>query len=308
MKVIALTPRGYCHGVVSAIQTLKTVASDPTIKKPIHVLGMVVHNQKIVDDFTALGVISINDAKASRLELIDTISHGTVVITAHGVSDDVIAQARHNNLEVIDTTCRDVKRSQDTVKYYLSMGYDVIFIGKKSHPESETVLQYSSAVHLVDSVAMVDKLTLNNPLVALTNQTTMSVFDVQDIGEKVRHKYPHVEVIEALCDATKTRQLAVMHQDKDTDHCFVVGDKRSHNANKLVEVSNSHGVSASLIQSIEDIHLPSLKHHTKVSVTSGASTPTALTKEVIEFLSQFNKDDPKTHHQVSQVKDQNLFL
>ncbi len=308
MNVIALTPRGYCHGVVNAIQTLKTIVNDPTVKRPIYVLGMIVHNQKIVEDFNALGVISLNDTHASRLALIDTITDGTVVITAHGVSDAVLAKAKAKNLQVIDTTCRDVKRSQDTVKQYLSAGYDVLFIGKKSHPETETVLQYAKTVHLIDSAAMVDTLKIKNPLIALTNQTTMSVFDVHDISEKIRLKYPHVEIIEALCDATKTRQLAVMHQNKNTDHCFVVGDKRSHNANKLVEVSLAHGVNASLIQSVEDIDLDVLKHTTQVSVTSGASTPTALTKEVLDFLIQFDKDDPKTHYKISHIKDQNLFL
>lgn len=307
MRVTALTPRGYCHGVVSAVGTLKRIATDDTVKRPIHVLGMIVHNQKIVNDLDRLGVTTLHEKGVSRLELLDHVEEGTVVFTAHGVSDDVRRKAKAKGLDIIDTTCRDVTRSQRTVEAYIRDGYDVIFIGKKDHPESETVRSFGERVHIISDEADVASLEIDNPNIALTNQTTMSLFDVYGISEAVRQRYPEVEMIEEICDATKTRQLAVKNQDKNTDHCFVVGDPHSNNSRKLVEVSKRAGVDASLIESVEDIDVESLKGFDKVSVTSGASTPTKLTSEVVRFLSNFDPESPATHDNRSLVKHKNLF-
>ncbi|MFW6285465.1 MAG: 4-hydroxy-3-methylbut-2-enyl diphosphate reductase, partial [Bacillota bacterium] len=207
-----------------------------------------------------------------------------------------------------DTTCRDVLRSQRTVEAYIHEGYDVVFIGKKDHPESETIRSFGQRAHVVSNEEDAENLAIDNPRIALTNQTTMSLFDVYGLSEAIRKRYPSVEVIEEICDATKTRQLAVKNQPKDTDHCFVVGDPHSNNSRKLVEVSKQSGIPASLIESVEDIDIERLKTFKKVSVTSGASTPTRLTNEVLRFLKAFDKEDPTTHDQTSTVKNTNLFL
>jgi 4-hydroxy-3-methylbut-2-enyl diphosphate reductase len=307
MKVQALIPRGYCHGVVHAINTLKKLVKDPTIKRPIYVLGMVVHNTKITQDFSELGIITLHDPKKTRLELLDLVSEGTIVFTAHGVSDAVYQKATTKNLDIIDTTCKDVKRSQNIVKSYLASGYHVLFIGKKHHPEVETVLSYSDRVHLITNENDIAALTIEqNEKLALTNQTTMSLFDVYTISEALKKRYPNLEIIEEVCNATKTRQLAVMHQDKAIDHCFVVGDTHSNNASKLVEVSKKHGVKASLIRSIEDIDHNQLKDYQYVSVTAAASAPSQITKEVIDFLKAYNPSNPKNPTK-SRVLTNNLF-
>jgi len=307
MEVIALTPRGYCHGVVHAIGVLKRLAYDDTVKHPIYVLGMVVHNQKIVNDFTDLGITTLHNPNKTRLDLLDEVDSGTVVFTAHGVSNQVIQKAKDKGLDVVDTTCKDVTVSQNTVLEYLDNDFDVLFIGKHNHPESETVLTYGNRVHLITSSLDVDALQIDSQKIALTNQTTMSLFDVYKLTEKILNKYPQTEVIEELCAATKTRQLAVMQQDQSIDFCFVVGDPHSNNSNKLVSVSKENGINASLIEGVEDLDIEHLKTLKKVSVTSGASTPTQITKEVISFLSSFDKNKPETHDTTSDVNKKNLF-
>ncbi|MFW5841821.1 MAG: 4-hydroxy-3-methylbut-2-enyl diphosphate reductase [Bacillota bacterium] len=302
MEVLALTPRGYCHGVVNAIKIMRNLVHDEHVKKPIHVLGMVVHNRKITDEFNALGLKALDDTHKSRLELLDEIDDGTIVFTAHGVSDLVYEKAISKGLEIIDTTCTDVKTSQETIKNYLKADYDVIFIGKKHHPESETALSYSDKVHLVTSVSDVLDLRIDNDRIAITNQTTMSLFDIYKITEAIRAKFELAVLIEEQCDATKTRQLAVMNQPKDVDHCFVVGDPKSNNSNKLVSVAQKEGIAASLIQGIEDLDIDYLKTINKVSVTSGASTPSQVTKEVVTFLEAFDKNDESTHDTTSSIK------
>ncbi len=306
MHVLALTPRGYCHGVVDAIRTLRDIAHDQSIPRPIHVLGMIVHNKKIVDDFEALDIHTLDDTKQTRLDLLDAIDSGTVVFTAHGVSDRVFEKAKAKNLTIIDTTCKDVKHSQDIIKAHLAQGFHVVFIGKHHHPESETVSSYHDTnVHVVQHSDDVEALDLGDAPIAITNQTTMSLFDIYHLAEAVQHKFAQAYLIEELCDATKTRQLAVKQQPSSIDMCFVVGDTRSNNSKKLVEVSNNNGVKAKLIQSVEDLDIEELKNYTSVSVTSGASTPSQVTKEVVTFLKAFNKDDETTHDATSKLK--NLF-
>ena len=305
MQVLALTPRGYCYGVVDALKKLKDLANDETVERPIHVLGMVVHNQKIVDDFKALGIHTVHDPKRSRLSLLDDINEGTVVITAHGASDAVLNKAKKKGLTIVDTTCKDVKLSQDTIKAYVKLGYVVLFIGKHNHPESETAKSYSDNVFIIETINDLEDLDLAQENIAVTNQTTMSLYDIFPLFEAIKARYPNVELIDEQCDATRTRQLAVMHQPKDTDHCFVVGDRHSNNSHKLVEVALKQGIPANLIESVEDLDINYLKSLHKVSVTSGASTPSRVTKEVIDYLSSFDAIAPKPL--VSQVKKVNLF-
>jgi len=306
MKVFPISPRGYCHGVVSAIHEMRAIAKDESLPKPVTVLGMVVHNQKIVNDFEALGLKTLHDPKKTRLELLEEIDEGTVVFTAHGVSEAVYRRAEEKGLTVIDTTCKDVKTSQRTIKEHLEKGYSVLFIGKHTHPESETARGFGEDVHIVETEEDIKTITPKRDKLALTNQTTMSLYDIFTLSEKIKHRFPHVKVIEEICDATKARQKAVMEQP-DVDHCFVVGDPRSNNSKKLVSVAKERGLSASLIESVEDLNVDHLKTLSSVSVTSGASTPTQITKEVVEFLKRFDPNDPNTQSTKSRIKDKNLF-
>ncbi len=306
MKVIPLNPRGYCHGVVGAINTLKKIAADETVKRPIHVLGMVVHNQKIVDDFSELGIRTLDSRHKSRLDLLDDIEGGTIVFTAHGVSDQVYTKAREKGLDIIDTTCRDVTLSQDVIKAYIKAGYHVLFAGKHEHPESETATSISTHVTVIETETDLENLHITRKKIALTNQTTLSFYDLFSLVETAKKKFPSLEVIEEICDATKQRQNAVKMLPETTDHLFVVGDVRSNNAAQLVKVANQKGIAATLINSVEDLDIAMLETMNTVGVTAAASTPSQLTKEVIDYLETFNPEAPHTPE--SKVLNQNIFI
>jgi len=306
MKTVKITPRGYCHGVVNAINTI-TKIGDLSTKKPIYILGMVIHNKKVVESFDDLGVITLDDKGKTRLELLDEIDSGTVVFTAHGVSPEVFKKAKEKGLDIIDTTCKDVYKSQDVVVEYLNNGYDIIYIGKKHHPESEAAMGISPKVHFVETIDDVKHFNLSSDKIAVTNQTTMSFSDVFLLAEQAKKIYPQLEFIDEICNATRIRQEAISKQD-GIDHCFVVGDKLSNNSQKLAYVSKTTAnVDATLIESVEDIDIEVLKTFETVSVSSGASTPTKVTNEVIQFLEKFDKNDPSTHNNVSSITPQNLF-
>jgi 4-hydroxy-3-methylbut-2-enyl diphosphate reductase len=306
MKTIKISPRGYCHGVVNAINTI-TKLTEKSIDKKITILGMVIHNKQVIEAFEQKGIKTLHSDTKTRLELLDLIDEGIVVFTAHGVSDQVREKAKAKGLEVIDTSCTDVLKTQNVIKELLKDGHDIIYIGKHGHPESEAANAISEQVHLIQKIEEIKDLNITNPNISVTNQTTMSIFDIYQIVETLKKTYPNLNFVDEICNASRIRQEAVRNQSSEIDHCFVVGDVLSNNSKKLAQVSKEEAhIDATLIENVEDIDIEKLKTYQCVSVTSGASTPTSITNEVIAFLQAFDKDDINTHQNKSKITPNNL--
>ncbi len=294
MEVIKITPRGYCYGVVDAMVIARNAALDPSLPRPIYILGMIVHNKHVTDAFAEEGIITLDGE--NRLEILEKIDHGTVIFTAHGVSPEVKKRALEKGLVTIDATCPDVTKTHRLIEQKLADGYDIIYIGKKGHPEPEGAVGINpERIHLVETIDDVKRLSIHNERIMVTNQTTMSQWDVADIMAKVKEKYPHVEMHKEICLATQLRQEAVAEQAKEADVTIVVGDPRSNNSNRLAQVSEEiAGTKAYRVADVTEIDINWIKDAKKVAVTAGASTPTPITKEVIDFLEQFDPNDPST--------------
>lgn len=289
MEVIKITPRGYCHGVVGAIQLVRRVARDPDVPRPIYVLGQIVHNRHVVEEMDRLGVITLDGD--DRLSLLEQIESGTVIFTAHGVSPAVKIRAREKGLHVVDATCPDVTRTHELIAELVSRGYEVIYIGKKGHPEPEGAVGVAPGhVHLVERAEDLDALTFSpGQKLAVTNQTTLSQWDTRALMDQVKARWPQTEVYNEICLATQQRQEAVAKMAPQADLVLVVGDRRSNNSNRLVQVAQELAArEAHLVDSVDEIDPAWLKGKRKVAVTSGASTPTHITRAVIEFLEQYN--------------------
>lgn len=301
MNVIDLRPRGYCHGVVRALQMVKKVIQDESYPRPIHILGLIVHNKRITEAFSHFGVVSLDDPKKTRLELLDSIESGTVIMTAHGVSDQVIAKATEKGLTVVNATCKDVTKVHDAVKTHLELGYEVVYIGHENHPEPEGVLGISKDITFlskaIDAMNFIQRFP-DRPLF-VTNQTTLSRYDINVVLDVLKVKYPDLTFDDDICDATTTRQKAVIEQPK-VDLCIVVGDSLSSNSNKLAFVSTQErNIPSFRIEGVSDINPEWFKDVESVSITSGASTPTKLTNEVIQYLKQFEYTKKETWEHVS---------
>jgi 4-hydroxy-3-methylbut-2-en-1-yl diphosphate reductase len=294
MEVIKIAPRGYCYGVVDAMVIARNAALDKSLPRPIYILGMIVHNKHVTDAFVEEGIITLDGA--NRLEILEKIDSGTVIFTAHGVSPEVKKRAKEKGLVTIDATCPDVTKTHDLIREKQAEGYEVIYIGKKGHPEPEGAVGIApDIVHLVETIHDVEALDIKSEKIIVTNQTTMSQWDVADIMEKVREKYPHVEIHKEICLATQVRQEAVAEQAKEADVTIVVGDPKSNNSNRLAQVSEQiAGTKAYRISDISELQIEWIKDAKKVAVTAGASTPTPITKEVIAFLEQFDPNDQST--------------
>ncbi|BAS25977.1 4-hydroxy-3-methylbut-2-enyl diphosphate reductase [Limnochorda pilosa] len=285
MDVIRINPRGYCYGVVDALQLAKQVAAMKDVPRPIYVLGQIVHNRHAVESLEAYGIRTLDGA--GRLELLDGIDSGTVIFTAHGVAPEVKQRAREKGLRCFDATCPDVTRSHDLVRRLAADGFEILYIGKKGHPEPEGVLgEAPEHVHLVGDEADLDALDLPQAeRLAVVTQTTLSQWDTARLIEEMRRRFPGVRVYNEICLATQQRQEAAVAQSREADLVLVVGDRRSNNSNRLVQVVREiAGRPAYLIDSVEDIDPRWLRGTRRVAVTAGSSTPSQLTREVIAYL------------------------
>jgi 4-hydroxy-3-methylbut-2-enyl diphosphate reductase len=294
MEVIKISPRGYCYGVVDALKVARQAVKDPTLPRPIHILGQIIHNRHAIEELTSMGIITLDGP--NRLHILEQIKEGTVIFTAHGVSPQVKQQARERGLHCIDATCPDVTVTHDLVIDLVAKGYYILYIGKKGHPEPEGVMgEIPGHVSLIETEADVDALTLtpeHEKKLAVSTQTTLSLWDTQRVIQYIKSRYPHTEVFVDICKATQTRQEAVAEQARGADLTIVVGDPRSNNTNRLVQVSEElAGVPAVRIEDLSQLDVTLLKGKRRVAVTSGASTPSQLTRAVIRFLEEYPSEN-----------------
>lgn len=299
MEIIKITPRGYCYGVVDAMVIARNASLDKSLPRPIYILGMIVHNKHVTDAFESDGIITLDGP--NRLKILEQINEGTVIFTAHGVSPEVKRRAKEKGLVCIDATCPDVDNTHQLIRDVKSNGYHVIYIGKKGHPEPEGAVGVApDIVHLVQTLDDIDALpeALMNQKLIVTNQTTMSQWDVKHLIDELKVKYPHIEVHEEICLATQVRQEAVATQADQADLLIVVGDPKSNNSNRLAQVSKEIAhTNAYRIADLSELKLEWLQDIESVAVTAGASTPTPIVKEVIDYIKNY---DP------TEVQDANL--
>ncbi|MBI2862014.1 MAG: 4-hydroxy-3-methylbut-2-enyl diphosphate reductase [Chloroflexi bacterium] len=293
MEVIKVTPRGYCYGVVDAIQLAVQVATDPRLPKPVFVLGQIVHNRHAVERLRQYGITTLDGA--DRLALLDQIPKGTVVFTAHGISPAVKEKARQKGLHCVDATCLDVTRTHDLVKSLVARGYEIIYIGRKGHPEPAGVVgEALERIHLIQDREDIANLKLEADRIAITTQTTLSKWDTAQLIQVLLECYPNAEVYNEICSATQQRQEAVVQQSQDADLVIVVGDVHSNNSNRLVQVVQElAGKPSYLVDNVQEVKPEWLKGRKRVAVTAGSSTPSEITREVIRFLERYDEEDPE---------------
>ncbi|MCL6561769.1 MAG: 4-hydroxy-3-methylbut-2-enyl diphosphate reductase [Firmicutes bacterium] len=295
MEVVKITPRGYCYGVVDAITLAKRVAKDPNLPRPIVVLGQIVHNRHVVDELAELGILTVEGAK-SRLELLDEVPPGaTLIFTAHGISPQVVAEARRRGFHVVDATCPDVAKTHRLIAEKIAAGYSVIYIGQPGHPEPEGAMGEAppERIRLVSRPEDVDRLDFapDLPLV-VTTQTTLSQWDTQAVVEAILRRYPKAEVYNEICRATQDRQEAAVRFARDVDLVVVVGDPRSNNTNRLVEVVQTVAKKPAVrVERAEDLNPAWFVGVRRVGVTAGSSTPTHVTRAVIARLEAMRPEE-----------------
>ena len=285
LKVVLAQPRGFCAGVVRAIDIVEK--SLEKFGAPVYVRHEIVHNKHVVDTLRNKGAVFVEE--------LDQVPRGAVtVFSAHGVARSVVDAAAARELPVMDATCPLVSKVHAQGRKYVSRGRTLVMIGHAGHPEVEgTIGQIDAPVHLVATEA--DVAALSIPVatpVAYITQTTLSVDDTRSVIAALAAKFPDLTGpdVNDICYATQNRQTAVRDLAQVADVILVVGAKNSSNSNRLVEIGLEVGVPSYLVADGSELNPAWIEGHKIVGLTAGASAPEELILSVIDALRKLDDD------------------
>jgi 4-hydroxy-3-methylbut-2-enyl diphosphate reductase len=286
--LLRVRPRGFCAGVVRAVDIVELALE--AYGAPVYVHHEIVHNTYVVEQLRRRGAIFV--------ETIEEVPSGAVLVfSAHGVPPTVRGEAKARQLRVIDATCPLVTKVHFEALKFARENRTIILIGHKDHQEIVgTSGEAPDRTIVVDSVEAVDALQVADPeRLAFLTQTTLSLYDTQEIVSRLRLKFPKIigPASDDICYATQNRQEAVEQVAKDVDLILVVGSQNSSNSNRLVELAQRLNVKSQLIDSADDINPAWLEGVNRVGLTAGASAPEVLVEQVSERLAQFGFTDQR---------------
>src|SRR3984957_18308468 len=280
-KIYLLKPRGFCAGVVRAIDVVK-IALD-LYGPPVYVRKEIVHNKHVVDELREAGAIFVE-------EICEVPFGARAIFSAHGVAPEVRREAAARHLEVIDATCPLVTKVHLEAVRCAREGYSILLIGHSHHDEViGTLGEAPDSSYLVETVEDVDRLQLRDPTrVRYLTQTTLSLDETRDIIVRLKQRYPLIEGPPAqdICYATENRQMAVKGVAQYCDLLLVVGSANSSNSKRLVEGGSNYGVQACLVKDWSDVDRSWLEGIRSVGVTAGASAPEHLVEQIVSALQE----------------------
>lgn len=275
MEVYLSEPRGFCAGVVRAVDIVKIVLK--RFGAPVYVKHQIVHNPYVVASLEEEGAVTVDE--------VDDIPEGSVVVfSAHGSPPSDYEKAKARNLRVIDATCPLVTRVHNEAHKYAKEGRRIVLVGHRGHQESRGT-QGQENMELVDEregVQLPDWES-DSSVVVLT-QTTLSVDDTAEVVDEIRNRFSDTVVRNDICYATTNRQEAVKILAEQVDVVLVIGAQDSSNCNRLQEAAKKKGIPAYLINGPEDLDMNLIAGMQRVGITSGASTPEELVSKVIESI------------------------
>jgi 4-hydroxy-3-methylbut-2-enyl diphosphate reductase len=279
VKVILAKPRGFCAGVVRAIEIVERALEK--YGPPVYVRHEIVHNKWVVDSLKARG--------ARFVENLSEVPAGAITIfSAHGVSKAVQKEAEGRGLRVLNATCPLVSKVHSQGRHYVRQGRTVILIGHAGHPEVDGTLgQIPAKVLLVQTEDDVEALALPSETpIAYVTQTTLSVDDTRGIIAALYRRFDDVigPGTQDICYATQNRQSALLELTKLVDVIFVVGATNSSNSNRLREIGAEANIPSYLISDSSELDVEWLRNVETVGITAGASAPEELVEEVVEAL------------------------
>jgi len=282
-NIIKLQNQGFCYGVNHSIKLVCQCLNDKNTKRPIYLLNSIVHNEFVNSYFLSRGVIILEGK--SKLELLDEVTEGTIIFSAHGVSDKVKEKAKAKNLNIIDATCPFVEKSYHLIKEKLNDGYFLIYIGKLNHPETEAVVSFSNDIMVVNST---DFTLPNKAKLAIAHQTTISDYDVMEVYNVAQKLNPNIVILPMICNATSKRQEELknilINSDLSKSLVIIVGDKTSNNCTKLYELSKRYTDKTIFIKDYHELFDIDLSLYDSFIVSSGTSTPLVNVENVIKLL------------------------
>lgn len=277
VTIIRANKMGFCFGVMEAVRLCEDILQDPkNANKNKYILGMLVHNDFVVQSFEKKGFVTIEESEISSLEKGDI-----VVIRAHGITKEVQKQLEEKELDLYDATCIFVSQIKLKILWAIEQGYDIIFIGDKHHPEVKGITSYAKNIQIFASLEELKKVTIEKEKkYFLSTQTTLNQKKFLEIRKYMEENYSNVYIFNKICGATQERQKATESLAKEVDVVFVLGGKKSSNTQKLYEISKSLNPNTYLLEKEEDLEKAYLQGKSKIGLTAGASTPEEIIRNI----------------------------
>ena len=285
MEITIVEPQGYCAGVTNAINIAYKARKDYP-DRDVVVIGMLVHNQEVVNELALAGIRTFYDPNKTNEEMLSFISKGSVIIfSAHGHDEKLDIIAKEKGLIVYDATCPKVKNNLEIIKKELENKHQVIYIGHKNHPEALAALSISKDVLFYDMKMGMDYSIIKDTCPLVINQTTLNTVAISSIYEEIKNKLLNARVLDEICNTTRLRQEAVKNL-KDCDLIIIVGDTNSSNTKRLFEIAtSSHEDSiVILISNLSELDKNVFQGINHVAIASGASTPKNVIDEIINYI------------------------
>jgi len=278
-KILLLTPRGFCAGVVRAVDVVKIALG--LYGAPIYVRKEIVHNRHVVEELRASGAIFVE-------EVDEVPAEARVIFSAHGIAPEVRRMAAERNLKVIDATCPLVTKVHLEAVKFARNGFTIVLIGHKDHDEViGTLGEVPESTVVVETVEDAEQFEVPNPdKVCYLTQTTLSLEETHDIVDRLKERFPRIQGPPAqdICYATENRQVAVKAVAPFCQLLLVVGSRNSSNSKRLVEVCERYGVLAYLVDDANEVEASWLEGVDTVAITAGASAPEYLVQDLIASL------------------------
>lgn len=286
MNVTILEPQGYCAGVTNAIN-IALKAKKVNKDKNVYILGMLVHNQKVINELTELGITTLyRDNKLDEELLYSLQDESIVVFSAHGHKKNLDDIANSKRFKVYDATCPKVQNNLRIIENDIKNNHKVIYIGHKNHPEALAALSISENVVFYDIKGEFNYKQVKDKSPLVINQTTLNTKELKEIYIDIIVHLPKARIMDEICPATRLRQEALVNINKDVDLILVIGDKNSSNTNRLIEIakSNHPTIDSYLISDLEELKDIDINKKKHVAIASGASTPKKEIDKIKEYL------------------------
>ncbi|HEY4533157.1 MAG TPA: 4-hydroxy-3-methylbut-2-enyl diphosphate reductase [Fusobacterium sp.] len=275
--IIRANKMGFCFGVMKAVRLCENILQNPNnVNKKKYILGMLVHNDFVVQDFQKKGFVTIEESEISSLKKGDI-----VVIRAHGITKEIQQKLEEKEVELYDATCIFVSQIKWKILWAMEQGYDILFLGDKEHPEVKGITSYAENIQVFAELEELKRAKIQKDRkYFLSTQTTLHQKKFLEMKKYLEEFYPNVYIFNKICGATQERQRATEILAKEVEIVFVLGGRKSSNTKKLYEISKSINPNTYLLESEEDLEEACLQGKSKIGLTAGASTPEEIIRNI----------------------------
>ena len=283
MNVALIKPQGFCSGVTRAVQLAEQARKEHPDKN-IYILGMLAHNQILIDDLSKKGFITLEGNEEEEIRKLN--KEDVLIFTAHGHSSKLDEIAKDIGLITYDATCFKVQDNLNKIRKEIADGHQVIYIGQSGHKEANAALSVSKNVSLYDTQLLINYQLITDKHPFVINQTTLNFYELSKYHNDILKHYPGARIENEICNATRLRQEAMLKIDKDTDLIIIVGHHKSSNSNKLFDIAKANYPDALvlMVNNLDELETYDISGKRKATVGSGASTPQYIVDEIYNYL------------------------